>query len=294
VADWDAIAASIAAATGRPFFARSRTPVGGGCINAAFAVSDGARRYFVKTHDAAHAPMFEAEAKGLALLAATNAIRVPMPVCHGADARTGWLVLEHIEFGARTPAGERALGRTLAALHRHTAREFGLDHDNFIGASPQPNVPCADWSEFWRDRRLGAQLALARSNGLTARLIAQGERLIDAIPALLAGHAPAASLLHGDLWGGNAAYAADGTPVIFDPAPYHGDRETDLAMAELFGGFGPDFHAAYREAWPLSDGCELRRELYNLYHVLNHANLFGGGYVGQAQRMIEALLAKIR
>jgi fructosamine-3-kinase len=291
VADWDAIAQSIAAATGRPFVVRRRTPVGGGCINAAFAVSDGTRRYFVKTHDAAHAAMFAAETKGLALLAAADALRVPMPVCHGTDAHSSWLVLEHVEFGSRTPAGERALGQALAALHRHTAREFGLDHDNFIGASPQPNAPCADWATFWRDRRLGAQLALARDNGLPASLVAQGERVREAVPALLAGHSPAPSLLHGDLWGGNAAYADDGTPVIFDPAAYYGDRETDIAMTELFGGFGPDFHAAYRAAWPLPDGYGSRRGLYNLYHVLNHANLFGGGYVGQAQRMMAALLA---
>jgi len=292
--DWDAVAQSIAAATGRPFVARSRAPVGGGCINAAFAVSDGAQRYFVKTHDAAHAAMFAAEARGLALLAAANAIRIPQPVCHGTDAHSSWLVLEHVEFGSRTPAGEHALGHALAALHRHTAREFGLDHDNFIGSSPQPNAPCASWAAFWRDRRLGAQLALARENGLPSALIAQGERLMEAVPALLAGHAPAASLLHGDLWGGNAAYAADGTPVIFDPAAYYGDREADIAMTELFGGFGPDFYQAYRDAWPLPAGYPSRRELYNLYHVLNHANLFGGGYVGRAQRMIAALLAETR
>ena len=195
------------------------------------------------------------------------------------------------------PGGGRDAGtgtRALAALHRHTAAGFGWNRDNTIGTTPQQNRWTADWAEFFRDRRIAPQLALAATNGHGLRSQDDGSRLLDAIPALLAGHVPAASLLHGDLWSGNAARLQGGDPVVFDPAVYYGDREADLAMCSLFGGFGADFFAAYREAWPLPPGHELRRELYNLYHVLNHANLFGGGYVAQAEAMIGRLLAAVR
>ena len=164
----------------------------------------------------------------------------------------------------------------------------------YLPADPQPNRRDADWLRFWDERRLGHQLALAAAHGRGGRQQQRGERLLAALPALLAGHAPAASLLHGDLWSGNAGYLRDGTPVLFDPAVYYGDRETDLAMTELFGGFPPAFYHAYREAWPLPAGYELRRELYNLYHVLNHLNLFGGGYRAQAEDMIDALLSEVK
>ena len=172
------------------------------------------------------------------------------------------------------------------------APRFGWPRDNTIGTTPQVNAWGDDWAEFFRDRRIAPQLALAARNGHGGALQRDGERLLAAIPALLAGHAPAPSLLHGDLWSGNAACLATGEPVIFDPAVYYGDREADLAMTELFGGFGADFYAAYRDAWPLPDGYERRRTLYNLYHVLNHLNLFGGGYGAQAETMIARLLAE--
>jgi fructosamine-3-kinase len=186
------------------------------------------------------------------------------------------------------------MGRALAAMHRTTDQRFGWRRDNFIGATPQSNRGNDDWTGFWRDARLVPQLALAGRNGLGSRLIDAGERLANMLPRLLAGHAPQASLLHGDLWSGNAAFLADGSPVLFDPAVYFGDREADLAMTELFGGFPRSFYASYSEAWPLDPGYELRRDLYNLYHVLNHANLFGGGYAAQAAALIGRLLAEAR
>jgi len=157
----------------------------------------------------------------------------------------------------------------------------------------QPNGRNSDWAEFWATRRFGFQLSLAARNGFTGQLQTKGERLLDTLPALL-NHAPAPSLLHGDLWGGNIAFDTDGHPVIFDPAVYYGDRETDLAMTELFGGFGAEFYAAYRDAWALDPGYRTRKTLYNLYHILNHLNLFGGGYLGQALGMVEELLAQVR
>ncbi len=167
-----------------------------------------------------------------------------------------------------------------------------MAYDNFIGGSPQLNVLADDWLAFWRAQRLQAQLRLAAHNRLPSKMIDRGERLMADCEIFFRSYTPEKSLLHGDLWGGNAAALEDGTPVVFDPAVYVGDREADLAMTELFGGFPKDFHSAYRNAWPLDDGYPVRRELYNVYHVLNHANLFGGSYVKQSGNAIEKVLAE--
>ena len=268
------------------------TDCGGSSLNATWRLDVAGVRYFVKVNGAARRSMLEAEAVGLRELAKSGAIRVPSPVATGAAEDAAFLVLEWLDLagGGR----DAALGRALAALHRATSPRFGWHRDNTIGTTPQANAWSDDWVAFLRDRRLGPQLALAARDGHGAALRRDGERLLAALPALLRGRVPAPSLLHGDLWSGNAARLATGEPVIFDPAVYFGDREADLAMTELFGGFGADFYAAYREAWPLDAGYPLRRTLYNLYHVLNHANLFGGGYVGQAGAMIGRLLAETR
>ncbi len=197
--------------------------------------------------------------------------------------------MESLDLGGRLD-GARA-GRQLAQLHRATADAFGWHRDNTIGATPQLNTPREDWVAFWRDQRLGYQLESAAAHGHGGRLQSSGERLLTRLDALI-GHRPAPSLLHGDLWGGNIGATPDGQPVIFDPAVYHGDREADLAMTELFGGFDANFHSAYRESWPLDPGYATRKILYNLYHILNHLNLFGGGYLSQAQGMIDRLLAE--
>jgi fructosamine-3-kinase len=234
--------------------------------------------------------MFAAEAAGLEEIARTRTVRVPRPLCHGAEGEASWIVLEHLELEPAGGEGWRALGRNLARLHRVTADRHGWRLDNTIGATPQVNTPEADWTVFWGERRLGYQIALARTGG-HGRIADRGARLVEKLPALLAGHRPAPSLLHGDLWAGNAAMTANGEPVIYDPAVYYGDRETDLAMTALFGGFSRTFYDAYREEYPLAAGHESREPLYNLYHVLNHLNLFGGGYAAQAGRMIDQLLA---
>lgn len=285
---------AISAATGEPFRLERESAVGGGCINAAMVVEGGGRRYFVKTNDPERAAMFEAEAAGLAEIAASRTLRVPLPVCHGHDANFCWLVLEHVEMGRSAAGSARALGEGLAAMHRVTRDRHGWDRDNTIGSTPQPNEPCADWAEFWRERRIGFQLRLAGRRGGVGSLLRRGERLLEALPALLDGHRPPASLLHGDLWGGNHGHDAAGRPVVFDPAVYYGDRETDLAMTELFGGFPATFYETYRVEYPLDPGFPVRKHLYNLYHVLNHFNLFGGGYGAQAEGMMERLLAEAR
>ncbi len=286
-----AVAAAIAAATGAPCELDAGHAAGGGCINRAQVLRcRNGRRFFAKFNAADRLSMFEAEAEGLDELLASGAIRCPRPICSGVSGGEAWLVLEYLELGSRGSGAE--LGRRLAALHRHTAERFGWRRDNTIGSTPQANTQSADWIAFWREQRLGFQYRLAARNGAPRSLAQRGERLMAGLDGLFAGYRPAPSLLHGDLWGGNYGYA-QGEPVLFDPAVYYGDREADLAMTELFGGFPADFQAAYREAWPMDAGYAVRKTLYNLYHVLNHYNLFGGGYLGQAEHMTQTLLAEL-
>jgi len=268
------------------------TDLGGSALNGTWRLEIGRERYFVKTHDASRLAMLEAEAEGLRELARTAAIRVPAPVTCASAGDCAFLALEWLDFGGG--GRDAALGTALAQLHRTTAEAYGWPRDNTIGTTPQANGRTTDWAAFFRDRRIAPQLALAARHGHGDPLQRAGEKLLAAIPLLLAGHAPAASLLHGDLWSGNAARLASGEPVIFDPAVYFGDREADFAMTELFGGFDAAFHAAYRAAWPIDAGYPVRRTLYNLYHVLNHLNLFGGGYGVRALAMIGRLLAEAR
>ena len=291
---WKHVSEKITAATGEPFSIRTRQAVGGGCINSAYLVEDGRRRFFVKTNRASGLAMFEAEAEGLGEIAATGAIRVPNPICAGVAEDIAFLVLECLDIGGGKQGGMEELGRRLADMHRVTGSRYGWRWDNSIGATPQINTPTDNWHAFWRDRRLGYQLALAAGNGYKGALQRRGECLRSMLDGFFAGYAPPPSLLHGDLWSGNYAFVRDGGPVIFDPAVYYGDRETDLAMTELFGGFPASFHAAYREAFPLDPGYRVRKVLYNLYHILNHLNLFGGGYLRQAEEMIAALLSELR
>lgn len=258
--------------------------VGGGSINQAARVESEGGPVFVKYSDDAPAGIFAAEARGLeALAAAGSGLVVPRVLGVGDD----WLVLEWLEPAPRTRDFGEALGRGLAALHR-SGGSWGWDEDNFIGSLPQENATAASWPEFWWARRLEPQLRRARALG---RLPAgDWERLSDSLPRLLApAEEEGPSLLHGDLWSGNAMATARG-PALVDPAVHRGHREVDLAMTELFGGFGAEFYAAYEEAWPLQPGYrEERRGVYQLYYLLVHANLFGGGYAGQT----EAVLRKV-
>lgn len=303
---WTEIAGQIAAVTGDATQDWERRSVGGGCINQAYWLGRGDRAYFVKVNGAQQGDMFAAEALGLQDLAAAAAIRVPTPICWGTGAGASYLVLEWLDLEGR---GDRhawfTFGQQLAQLHQwqptatamgdalggagpaRSRPRFGWRRDNTIGSAPQPNPWCDGWVEFWTVHRIGFQLRLAQQRGAD---FPQGDRLLAAIPNLLADHTPRPSLLHGDLWAGNGAIAIDGTPVIFDPAPYWGDREADLAMTELFGGFPAAFYEGYRAQWPLESGYERRKILYNLYHILNHFNLFGGGYGAQARAMMAQLI----
>lgn len=287
--DWQAISASISNATERAFTARDRAPVGGGSINAAYRIGDGERAFFIKLNRAEALPTFETECDGLSALAATDAIRVPAPVVHGVAAGRAYLVLEWLTLHGR--GRWEALGEQLAQLHRSTAERFGWERDNFLGGTPQPNARHDDWPTFFATHRLGHQLHLAEQAGAPAELLDAGRRLQQAVPMLFDGYRPAASLLHGDLWSGNIAFDNDRAPVLFDPAVHYGDRESDLAMSELFGRLPDRVYAAYAAVWPIDAGYPVRRELYQLYHILNHFNLFGGTYADQALRLTQRLLA---
>ncbi|MEW8381339.1 MAG: fructosamine kinase family protein [Candidatus Thiodiazotropha taylori] len=290
--DWQIIAQHIADSTDAPFNPLEPKMIGGGCINTGVRLTDGERSYFIKLNRSALLDMFEAESEGLQALADTHTIRVPRPVCSGVSGDQAYLVMEFLEMGHGSRDGAEIAGRMLAAMHQVAQPYFGWHRDNTIGSTHQPNQREDDWIEFWREQRLGFQLQLAGENGYRGSLQRRGERLLDHFHLLL-DHQPTASILHGDLWGGNLAYDLTGQPVIYDPAVYFGDREADLAMTELFGGFGNRFYDAYRESWPLSPGYSTRKVLYNLYHILNHLNLFGGGYLSQAEGMIDRLLAEV-
>ena len=291
---WSDIAGHISATTGSAFSPQSQHALGGGCINATALVEDGRRRFFVKLNDADRLAMFEAEADGLNEIAASKTVRVPLPVCSGRSGNQSYLVMEHIEFGAAGEHGARLLGQQLAAMHRTTRDRFGWQRDNTIGSTPQINTAETDWVVFWQQHRLGYQIELAANNGYRGDLLRNGERLLADVDMFFRDHTPAPSLLHGDLWSGNYSMDSAGNPVIFDPAVYYGDREADIAMTELFGGFPAGFYSEYRNAWPLDPGYSVRKQLYNLYHILNHLNLFGGSYRSQAEGMTGRLLSELR
>ena len=264
-------------------------PVGGGCIHDAWRLDGRDGPVFLKTHRAEGAWLLEAEADGLAALDACGQLRVPAVLGAGVAGGTAWLALEWLELRAPTPASEAALGAALARQHLVPGPWFGWPRDNAIGATLQRNTPGNDWARFFAAERIGFQLELGARAGWPRRLLADGERLCARIPEMLADRRPAPALLHGDLWSGNRATDADGRPVVFDPAVHYGDPECDLAMTRLFGGFAAGFYAAYDAVLPPAPGRTRREPLYRLYHVLNHANLFGGGYVHEAQALVGRL-----
>lgn len=292
--NWPEITAQISSVTQSSFNAQQITAVGGGCINQAYCIADEKQRFFIKLNTAQSLPMFEAEAAGLKELVQTDTIRVPHPICCGQNDNTAWLVLEYIQFSNNARGNAADLGAGLAAMHHTHAAKFGWIRDNTIGDTPQINTQSFDWLFFWRTHRLGYQLELAKTNGYTGKLQNLGEQLLIELDQFFCGSSPQASLLHGDLWSGNYSFDDMGQPVLFDPATYYGDREADIAMTELFGGFPNNFYSAYRHEYPLDSGYNVRKVVYNLYHILNHLNLFGGSYRNQAEQMINRLLTEIR
>ncbi len=292
--DHSIIAAALAKALRWTMAPAARTRVHGGCINECYRWESDGGPVFVKLATADRLAMFEAEAAALEELSAARAVRVPRVLTVGAVEGSAFLALEWIDSTGSGVATEARLGDQLAKQHRVTSTHFGWHRDNAIGSTPQLNSLCTDWVDFFRERRLRYQFDLASENGFGGKLQAQGVELLERLGAFFSTYHPQPSLLHGDLWGGNWAADTGGAPVIFDPATYFGDRETDIAMTRLFGGFGDSFYRAYEAAWPMDPSARARTSLYNLYHVLNHLNLFGDGYLRQAESMVNSLLAELK
>ena len=293
--NWDEISKSLSNTLNKKIVFSQHTSVSGGCINQAWKVTDSkGHLWFVKTNKPSLVAMFEAEAAAVNELKATGAIRVPQAYCFGSTPELSYLVLEYISLGGSI--NQAQAGKQLAALHQHHQSgelPFGWSIDNTIGATPQSNTPHASWLSFYKKERLLYQLNLAKSKGYSSKAYDKGLLLAEKLPLFFSNYQPQASLLHGDLWSGNCASDDQGNPVIFDPATYYGDRETDLAMTELFGGFNQQFYDAYHHHYPIDSGYKSRKTLYNLYHILNHYNLFGGAYASQAESMTQKCLSQV-
>lgn len=286
---WTEIAQAISQATDEKFAIAQTKSVSGGCINQSYRVSSNNAEYFVKLNDASQVEMFAAEALGLKQMYVTKTITVPQPICYGTAGNSSYIVLQWLNLGSGNSQIYQEMGRQLAAMHRQgTSQRFGWERNNTIGSTPQINTWTDSWADFFAEHRIGYQLKLAKRRGGS---FPDPTKVINAVRNKLANRQPKASLVHGDLWSGNAAIATDGSPVILDPATYYGDRETDVAMTELFGGFPTVFYNGYNEAWQLDSGYQQRKSIYNLYHVLNHFNLFGGGYANQAKRIIGQIIS---
>jgi len=292
--DWSVISKEIEAATLKAFFVTHSRSISGGDISDAYVLESPKSKYFVKINRADRSDMFEAEYEGLQEIQKSNSIRVPAPICCGNTPDYSFLVLEYIDFSpSRDSRSQEKLAQKIAEMHQYSAQKFGWCRGNTIGSTEQVNTQNDDWVSFYRTHRLGFQRSLALQRGASRALVKVVDKLCDNLERFFTSYSPSPSLLHGDLWSGNYSFAGNGEPVIFDPATYFGDREADIAMTELFGGFSASFYDAYNAAEKLDDGYVVRKDLYNLYHVINHFNLFGGGYERQAVSMGNKLLAEL-
>jgi len=304
--DWKALTEKISNLLEADFVLKNHTSLGGGCINQACRIdglvinkqvkkNNGAQplSLFIKFNQQDRLDMFEAEEAGLHELKQAGAIYIPQVFGCGISGQQSFILLENLQLSGAQSDSSKQLGQQLAKMHQHTSQQFGWSRNNTIGSTEQINKQSGHWLDFWVEHRLGFQLELVKQNGATNSLYIKGQSLIKELEFFFQGYQPAPSLLHGDLWSGNVGYLQAGQPVLFDPAVYYGDREADIAMTELFGGFPVDFYTAYNQEWPLDKGYKQRKSLYNLYHILNHYNLFGGGYAGQAENMIDQLLKSV-
>ncbi|VAW49949.1 Ribulosamine/erythrulosamine 3-kinase potentially involved in protein deglycation [hydrothermal vent metagenome] len=266
----------------------------GGDTHQAYQLHSGKQNYFLKLAPAHNLSILQAELHNLQAIKQSNTLNCPPPYAAGIHQEHAWLLMEFITLNKQGDDIQR--GRDLAFMHHHihhtpdTLKPFGWFEDNFIGRTRQSNIWSSDWISFYGQQRLQPQFEMSQLNGAPKSLYQSGQALIERLPLWFQDYQPKPSLLHGDLWSGNSAFNTEGDPVFFDPACYYGDRETDIAMTELFSGFSSDFYNGYQEIFPLDSGYQNRKTLYNLYHTLNHFNLFGGSYLQQAQQTIQQLL----
>lgn len=283
---WHFVSEKISETINYDFICDDIRAVEGGDTHQAFKISDGKKRFFVKTNSAEFIHNFQCESTGLERLRNTDIVRIPRPICHGIAEQQSFLVLEHITLKEADEKSWFDLGCALAKLHQQTHQRYGADANNYLGPTQQPNGWSDDWAAFFAEHRIGYMLQKLAEHAIRFVDIDQA---ISSVKTHLKDHQPKPSLLHGDLWVGNVGFH-NHQPVIFDPAYYFGDRETDLAMSELFAGFPPAFYDGYQQTWPLDSGYQQRKIIYQLYHILNHALLFGGHYTKSAKSTFEQLV----
>lgn len=288
---FSSIEEAISRSTAEEFKTDKSSSLSGGSISRSQCITgkDG-RRFFSKQNELSFSTFFEVEAIALKQIKDTHTIRVPKVISVGETSSESFLVLEFIEEGSSSSSGQELMGKQLACMHKIEQSFFGWDKDNCIGSTPQPNPRSENWVDFYREHRLQHQLKLAAQRG---RSFDKAEKLLLNLEYFFESYNPHPSLLHGDLWGGNASHDSSGNPFIFDPATYYGDREADIAFTYMFGGFSSSFYQGYEKEFPLNEGFNKRKALYNLYHELNHFNLFGGGYASSAQSSIDQLVAEL-
>ncbi|WNO11042.1 fructosamine kinase family protein [Teredinibacter sp. KSP-S5-2] len=288
--DWNPILQQLSTASDSPIQINKLTPVTGGDIhNSYILITTDGKRFFIKTNTVDCEPVLATEAEALEAIRETQCIKTPCPFTYGTTNQCAYLAMEYLSFTSH-PQNQSTLGKQVAMLHRNLCKKYGWQGDNYIGRSPQFNLWHTNWCEFWITQRLIPQLKMAYQTGFSSQLAPFEQQLTKAIQSVLQDHQPDPSLLHGDLWSGNAGHLEDGTPAIFDPASYYGDREADIAMTELFGGFSPAFYQSYRDQWPIDGEYKRRKPIYNLYHMLNHLNLFGGGYLNSCLSLINTII----
>lgn len=283
---WHFISEQISQTTQRDFICNEIREIQGGDSHGTFKISGENKRFLVKTNKKIYLSNFEAEAEGLAHLSQSELIRTPKVICAGVVSDHSFLVLEYISMTEGTHTDWYKAGQALAEMHKNFSQKmYGWQSDNFIGLTPQANQWTKKWSHFYAEQRIGLMLQLLYEKGIQLVNI---DKAVEVIKTLFAGHNPKASMLHGDLWQGNLGFNHHQL-VLFDPAFYFGDRETDMAMTELFGRFPDNFYQGYADIWPLDHEYQYRKPIYQLYHILNHALLFGGHYLDSAKLTLKNL-----
>ena len=291
---WQEINAGISAAKKYNFEPVRCFPLSSGITGENFRLQTKSESIFLKLIDINKSPILYAEAEGLKAISNTNTLKTPRIFAKGESADFAWLALEFISLRSPDTSCAIEMGESLAAMHQNQNDFHGWHSNNWIGANKQRNSFSNDWPNFFKEFRLLPQLNQALDNNLDKSVFDSGQLLLEEISKLFTNYYPAPSLLHGDLWPGNWASDPEGNPIVFDPACYYGDRETDIAMTELFAGFRQDFYDAYNSANPIDKGYVERKSVYNLYHILNHFNIFGVSYEQQASDLIQKSLSAIR